>query len=149
MQTLKTGCMKPGDRYIAEVKFKMTDPNNADATVACVPQTEDSNRYTEEERAIRCPEIRAHHEGNGSGYMTMGNVVVPARSEGWNIAKGAFYALGNQINAHRLRVWLEDEPTKYDITMDDFHIKPVPLSEACSNLVLNPTFESDLSFWSE
>ena len=149
MQTLKRGCMKPGDRYVAEVKFKMTDRDTG-ATVACVPQTEDSNRYTDEERAITCPEIRAHHEGNGVwGYMTMGNVVVPARSEGWNVAKGAFYALDNQINAHRLRAWLEDEPTRYDITMDDFHIRPVPMSEACSNLVLNPTFDGDLSFWSE
>jgi len=143
MQTLKRGCMKSGERYIAEVKFKMTDSGGN--AVSCVPQTEESYKHR---TGIKCPEIRAHHEGNGIwGYMTMGNVVLPTRSEGWNIAKGAFYALDNQINAHRLRAWLEDEPTTYDITMDDFHIKPVPLDEACSNLVLNPNFEDDLSFW--
>lgn len=99
----------------------------------------------------RCPEIRSYHEGNGvrAGYMTMGNAIVPTRSDGWSVAKGAFYALDNQVDAHRIRTWLEDEPTMYDITMDDFHIKPVPIDEACSNLVLNPTFDGDLSFWSK
>ena len=149
MQTLKSGIMKSGERYIAEVKFKMTDSTGN--AVACVPQTEDSHLYTDAERAIKCPEIRSYHEGNGvrSGYMTMGNAIVPTRSEGWSVAKGAFYAVDNQANAHRIRAWLEDEPTMYDITMDDFHIKPVPIDEACSNLVLNPTFDDDLSFWSK
>ena len=149
MQTLKSGIMKSGERYIAEVKFKMTDSTGN--TVACVPQTEDSHLYTDAERAIKCPEIRSYHEGNGvrAGYMTMGNAIVPTRSEGWSVAKGAFYALANQVDAHRIRTWLEDEPTMYDITMDDFHIKPVPIDEACSNLVLNPIFDGDLSFWSK
>lgn len=52
MQTLKRGCMKSGERYIAEVKFKMTDRDSGN-TVACVPPTEDSNRYTDAERAIK------------------------------------------------------------------------------------------------
>lgn len=157
--TLKTGCLEEGERYIAEVNFKITDEDGE--VVACTPRP--NRRWFDPE--IECPNIKEFHDGvmdDGEEFRTyieLANGVTPASADGWSnggppiaadgwySARGAFYATAKQERADKILVWLEMLDPKYSLTMDEMHIRPI--EDACENLILNPNFENDLSFWSK